>query len=68
VFLQFSGLRLPLYLPPLWGLYHRQTSHVVAREAHAASAKVALWLFVALLAGAFTGSFSAIYGGKQGDL
>jgi hypothetical protein len=44
------------------------TARTVADEARAASAKVALWFFVALLAGAFTGSFSATYGGKQRDL
>lgn len=44
------------------------TARTVADEARAASAKVALWFFVSLLAGAFIGSFSATYGGKQRDL
>jgi hypothetical protein len=44
------------------------TARTAADEARAASAKVALWFFVALLAGAFIGSFSATYGGRQRDL
>jgi hypothetical protein len=44
------------------------TARTAADEARAASAKVALWFFVALLAGAFVGSFSATYGGRQRDL
>lgn len=39
-----------------------------ADEARATSAKVALWFFVALLAGAFTGSYAATLGGRQRDL
>ncbi|MEY4640166.1 MAG: hypothetical protein RLZZ227_160, partial [Pseudomonadota bacterium] len=39
-----------------------------ADEARAASAKVALWFFVALLIGAFVGSLSATFGGRQRDL
>jgi hypothetical protein len=44
------------------------TARTVADEARAASAKVALWFFIALLAGAFVGSFAATYGGRQRDL
>jgi hypothetical protein len=38
-----------------------------ADEARAASMKTALWFFVALLGGAFLGSFSATIGGRQRD-
>lgn len=38
-----------------------------ADEARAATAKTALWFFVALLAGAFVGSYSATIGGRQRD-
>lgn len=38
-----------------------------ADEARSASAKLALWFFIALLAGAFTGSYSATIGGRQRD-
>lgn len=38
-----------------------------ADEARATSAKIALWFFVALLIGAFTGSYSATIGGRQRD-
>ncbi|MES2625052.1 MAG: hypothetical protein V4628_07230 [Pseudomonadota bacterium] len=44
------------------------TARNAADEARSASAKVALWLFVSLLAGAFVGSLAATYGGKQRDL
>jgi hypothetical protein len=44
------------------------TARTVADQARAASAKVALWFFIALLAGAFVGSFAATYGGRQRDL
>lgn len=43
-------------------------ARTAADEARSASAKVALWFFIALLAGAFVGSFSATLGGKQRDL
>lgn len=36
-------------------------------EAREASAYVALWMFVALLLGAFTASLMAVYGGRQRD-
>jgi hypothetical protein len=38
-----------------------------ADEARAATAKTALWFFVALLVGAFVGSYSATVGGRQRD-
>ncbi len=38
-----------------------------ADEARAATAKTALWFFVALLIGAFIGSYSATIGGRQRD-
>jgi hypothetical protein len=38
-----------------------------ADEARAATAKTALWFFVALLIGAFVGSYSATVGGRQRD-
>ncbi|MES2604211.1 MAG: hypothetical protein V4603_04690 [Pseudomonadota bacterium] len=38
-----------------------------ADEARSVSAKIALWFFIALLAGAFTGSYSATLGGRQRD-
>ena len=37
-------------------------------KARSTSSKVALWFFVALLVGAFTGSYSATIGGRQRDL
>jgi hypothetical protein len=43
------------------------TARAAADEARAASMKVALWFFVALLAGAFVGSYSATIGGRQRD-
>ena len=39
-----------------------------ADQARAASAMVSLWSFIALLAGAFAGSLSATWGGRQRDL
>lgn len=39
-----------------------------AEKARKASAYAALWLFVTLLAGAFTASFMATFGGRQRDL
>jgi hypothetical protein len=39
-----------------------------ADQARAASAQVTLWGFVALLAGAFAGSYAATWGGRQRDL
>jgi hypothetical protein len=42
-------------------------ARVAADEARAASMKTALWFFVALLAGAFVGSYSATIGGRQRD-
>lgn len=43
------------------------TAREAADEARAASMKTALWFFVALLGGAFLGSFSATIGGRQRD-
>lgn len=40
----------------------------MADEARATSAYISLWFFIALLAGAFVGSYSATYGGRQRDL
>lgn len=39
-----------------------------ADRARKASAYAALWLFISLLAGAFTASLTAIYGGRQRDM
>lgn len=39
----------------------------LADEARAASAKLSLWFFISLLAGAFVASFVAVFGGKQRD-
>lgn len=39
----------------------------VADDARKAAAAAALWMFVALLAGAFFASFAAIFGGRQRD-
>ncbi len=39
-----------------------------ADSARKASATASLWLFIALLSGAFVASFTAIYGGRQRDL
>lgn len=43
------------------------TAREAADEARAASMKTALWFFVALLGGAFLGSFTATIGGRQRD-
>jgi hypothetical protein len=43
------------------------TARAAADEARATSMKVALWFFVALLIGAFVGSYSATLGGRQRD-
>jgi hypothetical protein len=39
-----------------------------ADAARKASSYAALWLFISLLAGAFTASWMATFGGKQRDL
>lgn len=44
------------------------TARETADEALVASATVALWFFVALMIGAFVGSYSATWGGRQRDL
>ena len=43
------------------------TAREAAEEAREASAFAALWMFVALLIGAFTASLMAIFGGRQRD-
>lgn len=43
-------------------------ARTAADQARKASAYGSLWLFIALLIGAFIASFSAIYGGRQRDL
>ena len=44
-----------------------QAAKVAADEARKAAAYTSLWLFIALLAGAFVASFAATYGGRQRD-
>ncbi len=43
-------------------------ARAAADSARKASATASLWLFIALLSGAFVASFTAIYGGRQRDL
>ncbi len=43
-------------------------ARAAADSARKASASASLWLFIALLSGAFVASFTAIYGGRQRDL
>jgi hypothetical protein len=45
----------------------KQEAKEAADKARKASAATALWLFIALLIGAFVASFAAIYGGRQRD-
>lgn len=44
------------------------TTREAADEARKASAYVALWMFIALLIGAFTASLMAVFGGRQRDI
>jgi hypothetical protein len=46
----------------------KKAAQTAVDEARKASARVTLWLFIALLIGAFVASFSAIYGGRHRDL
>lgn len=57
----FKALQAKLYEAEM-------AARTAADQARKASAYGSLWLFIALLIGAFIASFSAIYGGRQRDL